>query len=47
VCPAPFAQQVYRLDPDEELRLRCAVIVADGDLDAAACAELASAEVER
>ncbi|MGI5238299.1 PmoA family protein [Dactylosporangium sp. CA-139066] len=43
VCPAPFARQVYRLGPDEELRLRYAVIVADGDLPAETCAELAAA----
>ncbi|MFG2043565.1 PmoA family protein [Dactylosporangium sp. NPDC048998] len=41
VCPAPFAEGVLRLDAGAELRLRYAVIVADGDLDADACAALA------
>jgi hypothetical protein len=42
VCPAPFSQQVYTLSPDDTLQLRYAVVIADGDLDTAACAELAA-----
>jgi len=41
LCPAPFAE-VRRLAPDEKLALRYGVVVADGDLDRAACARLAA-----
>lgn len=42
-CPAPFTADVHRLGDGARLRLRYAVVVADGDLDADACTELAKA----
>ncbi|HTJ38766.1 MAG TPA: PmoA family protein [Dactylosporangium sp.] len=42
VCPAVFSQQVYTLSSGDELQLRYGVVIADGDLDTAACAELAA-----
>jgi hypothetical protein len=40
-CPAPFAEEVYRLEAGADLRLRYAVVFADGALDTAECAALA------
>lgn len=41
VCPAPFFSQVRTLPAGAELTLRYGVAVADGELDAPACARLA------
>jgi hypothetical protein len=41
VCPAPFFSREYPLEPGQPLELGYDVLVADGELDAAGCAELA------
>jgi hypothetical protein len=43
VCPAPFFSDVYTVATGERLSLRYDVLIADGALDAAACAGLANA----
>jgi hypothetical protein len=42
VCPAPFFDATRTLAAGARLALRYAVVVADGDLDASACARLAA-----
>ena len=41
VCPAPFFSREYPLEPGQTLELGYDVLVADGELDAARCGELA------
>jgi Methane oxygenase PmoA len=41
VCPAPFFSRAYPLEPGQTLELGYDVLVADGELDAARCGELA------
>jgi hypothetical protein len=40
VCPAPFFSQEYELDDGQSLVLGYDILIADGPLDVAACAEL-------
>jgi hypothetical protein len=41
VCPAPFFSREYPLEPGQTLELGYDVLIADGELDAARCGELA------
>jgi Methane oxygenase PmoA len=41
VCPAPFFSHEYRLEDGQTLALGYDIVIADGALDAARCAELA------
>jgi hypothetical protein len=47
VCPAPFFAATRPLPAGERLALRYGIAVADGDLDASACARLARATLPR
>jgi hypothetical protein len=42
VCPAPFFDTTHTLAADSSLTLRYDIVVADGELGPAECAELAS-----
>jgi hypothetical protein len=41
VCPAPFFDAVYPLEPGAALTLRYDVVIADGELGPRACGRLA------
>ena len=46
VCPSPFFSHVFELDDGQSLVLGYDIVVADGELDAAACALLAQSARE-